>query len=101
MGRNKLQRGNSSPPERRDLTHLWKPSSLFTAYLALMPLPSGKVEFNQSVLQTSLHLQKAALQVSCNTYQDMPARSKSDPLGSVSRTQAPSPTTPLKWRAAR
>lgn len=68
MGRNKLlQRGNFSSLKRCDLTHLWKPSSLFIAYLALMPLSPGKGEFNQMVLQTSLHLQKAALQVLCNT----------------------------------
>lgn len=87
MGSNKhLQRGNSSYPKTGELTCLWKPSSLFTAYLALMPLPSSKTDFNQVVLQTDLHLQKAALQVSCNTQQDMPARSKSDHLHSVSGT---------------
>lgn len=32
MGRNKLlQRGDFSCPKRGDLTHLWKPSSLFIA----------------------------------------------------------------------
>lgn len=90
MGRNKhLQRGNASYPKTGELTRLWKPSSLFTAYLALMPLPSRKMDFNQVVLPTNLHLQKAALWVSCNTQQDMPARSKFGHLHSVSSTQPP------------
>lgn len=54
MGSNKhLQRGYPSYPKTGELTHLWKPSSPFTAYLALMPLPSGKMDFNQVVPQTS------------------------------------------------
>lgn len=73
MGRNKhLQRDDSSYSKAGELAHHWKPSSLFTAYLDLKLLTSGKIGF----LQTNLQLQKAALQVSCNTQQDMPAKSK-------------------------
>lgn len=90
MGRNKhLQRGNSSYAKTGELARLWKPSSLFTAYLDLKLLPSGKMGFNEMVLQTNLHLQKAALQVSCNTQQDMPAKSKFHHLHNVSGTKPP------------
>lgn len=102
MGSNKhLQRGSSSYPKTGELTHLWKHSSPFTAYLALMPLPSGKMDFNQVVLQTNLHLQRGALWVSCNTQQDGPARSKSDHLHSVSSTQPPLLRHPLSREQSR